>query len=65
MPKMKTRKAADKRFKTTKSGKIMHGHAYSSHLKNKKSSRRIRHSAEPQEASAANVRTLKRLLPYG
>lgn len=42
MPKMKTRKSALKRFKITKTGKIMRRRSFTGHLKVKKSSKRIR-----------------------
>ena len=43
MPKMKTRKAAAKRFKQTGTGKFMHNRANARHILTKKSSKRKRH----------------------
>ena len=40
MPKQKTRKTVAKRFKITKSGKVLRGHQYSGHRKAHKSKRR-------------------------
>ena len=40
MPKMKTKRAAAKRFKTTGTGKLMKMKAYKSHILNKKSTKR-------------------------
>ena len=42
MPKMKTKRAAAKRFKTTGTGKLMKMKAYKSHILNKKSTKRKR-----------------------
>ncbi len=42
MPKMKTHKGAAKRFRRTASGKIMHAHAFKSHILTKKNQKRIR-----------------------
>lgn len=36
MPKLKSNSGAKKRFKVTKNGKIKCGHAYKSHILNKK-----------------------------
>ena len=42
MPKMKTRKAAAKRFKQTGTGKFMHNRAGGRHILTKKSAKRTR-----------------------
>lgn len=42
MPKMKTHRGAAKRFKRTGSGKIKRFHGYTSHILEKKSSKRKR-----------------------
>ncbi|MFM9041163.1 MAG: 50S ribosomal protein L35, partial [Vulcanococcus sp.] len=42
MPKLKTRKAAAKRFKATGSGKFMRRHAFRNHLLDHKSPKRKR-----------------------
>lgn len=42
MPKMKTHKGSAKRFRRTASGKIMHAHAFKSHILTKKNQKRIR-----------------------
>ena len=43
MPKLKTHKGAQKRFKVTAKKKILHSKANKSHILTKKSSKRIRH----------------------
>ena len=42
MPKIKTNRAAAKRFRKTASGKIKCGHAFKSHILTKKSTKRKR-----------------------
>ncbi|MEH2291742.1 50S ribosomal protein L35 [Nostoc sp.] len=64
MPKLKTRKAAAKRFRATGTGKIVRRKAFKSHLLEHKSSnkkRGMRHSALVHERDELNVRLM---LPY-
>lgn len=64
MPKLKTRKAAAKRFRATGSGKIMRRKAFKSHLLQHKSTTRKRtlsQMAVVDERDADNVRLM---LPY-
>ena len=49
MPKMKTKRAAAKRLKTTGTGKLMKMKAYKSHILNKKSTKRKRETSEKQQ----------------
>jgi large subunit ribosomal protein L35 len=65
MPKMKTNRAAAKRFKRTGTGKIKRAKAYARHhlgLKSRKRKRRLGASAivEPTER-----KHMQKLLPYG
>ena len=61
MPKMKSHRGASKRFKITKSGKVKRKKAYTSHILNKKSTKRKRnlrkstHVSKPEEK---NIRLL-------
>ena len=65
MPKMKTRKSIQKRFRITKNGKVMHMHQGKSHLRMAKS-KRVRGSYDEMTAmSPANRVRIMRLLPYG
>ena len=64
MPKMKTKRAAAKRFKVTGSGKIMRMKAYKSHSLTKKSTKRKRNLRKATEVDQTNVNSMKRLLPY-
>ena len=65
MPKLKTRKCVAKRFKITKSGKIMRMKAGKSHILTKKSRKRKRHLRKSTVVSKSFVKRLKRQLPYG
>ena len=61
MPKMKTNRAAAKRFKITGSGKIMRERAFRKHLLEHKSSvrmRRLDREAVLSKGDAANVRKM-------
>ncbi|HEX7456036.1 MAG TPA: 50S ribosomal protein L35 [Candidatus Nanoarchaeia archaeon] len=60
--KQKTRKSVAKRFKLTTKGKLLRGHAYSSHLKRKKSKSRIRRQKEPEKVKTSFEKKLKDLL---
>ena len=60
--KQKSRKTAEKRFKVTATKKILRGHAYSSHLKTKKSSRRLRRRKEPQVLTGGFKKIYKKIL---
>ena len=62
MPKMKTHKAAAKRFRTTGTGKIMRGKAFKSHILTKKSPKRIRGFRKETELAPADVKMIKRKL---
>jgi len=65
MNKLKTNKAANKRFKVTKTGKIMRGHQMNSHLKTKKTADTIRRHVELVQVDKGQKKTIERLLPYG
>jgi len=65
MPKMKTRKAAAKRFKQTGTGKFMHNRAYGRHILTKKSSKRKRRLGQVAEVKSTEMSRLKSALPYG
>ena len=64
MPKIKTSKAASKRFKVTGTGKLKRAKAYKSHILTKKSTKRKRKLRKAVEVDASNVKMMKRLLPY-
>ena len=64
MPKMKTKRAAAKRFKTTGTGKLVRNKAYKSHILTKKSPKRKRNLRKATVMDQSNVHTMKRVLPY-
>jgi large subunit ribosomal protein L35 len=65
MPKVKTRRAAAKRFRITRKGKVMRRHAKMRHLmecKSKKSKRALRRVGAVSPSDVARVRSM---LPGG
>ena len=60
--KLKTKRAAAKRFKITGSGKIKRRHAYASHILTKKTRKRKRNLAKWAVVSAGDVKRIKRML---
>lgn len=64
MPKMKTKKAAAKRFKQTGSGKLKRSKAYKQHILTKKSAKTKRNLRKPALTDATNVKNMKKILPY-
>lgn len=62
MPKKKIKKSVAKRFKVTKTGKVMFGHQYGSHLKLHKSKRRIRRIKEPAVMTGQFAKKIKQML---
>jgi len=64
MPKMKTNRAAAKRFKKTANGKLKRMKAYKSHILTKKSTKRKRNLRKSTVADASNAANMKKILPY-
>ncbi len=64
MPKIKTHSGAKKRFKLTKNGLVKRGHAYKSHILNKKSTKRKRNLRKVVVADVTNVAAVKKMIPY-
>ncbi len=62
--KMKTKKAASKRFKTTGSGKLMHRQTGQGHLLSKKSSHRKRRLSGDKDVASGDAKHIADLLPY-
>ncbi len=66
MPKLKTKKGVKKRFKITKSGKVLRAKAGKRHILTKKSRKRkrnLRRSAVVENKAMA--KTIKMMMPYG
>ena len=64
MPKGKTSRAAAKRFKKTGTGQLKRMKAYKSHILTKKSQKRKRNLRKSTITDAANVKSMKKILPY-
>ena len=64
MPKIKTNRAAAKRFKVTGTGKLKRNKAYKSHILTKKSTKRKRNLRQATITDAINVKNMKKVLPY-
>lgn len=64
MPKIKTKRAAAKRFKKTGTGKLVRSKAYKSHILTKKSTKRKRNLRKPTVTDATNVKNMKKVMPY-
>jgi large subunit ribosomal protein L35 len=65
MPKLKTRKAAAKRFKVTSTGKFMRRRAFLNHLLEHKSSKRKRHLGTMAVVDDRDAENVALMLPYG
>ena len=64
MQKMKTRRAAAKRFTLTGSGEIRRNKAYKSHILEKKSPKRKRNLRKAALVVAADKKRAMKFLPY-
>ena len=63
MPKMKSNSGAAKRFSKAGSGKWKRNKAFSSHILTKKSPKRKRNMRGTEMVSAADAKSLERLVP--
>jgi large subunit ribosomal protein L35 len=64
MPKLKTRKAAAKRYKVTGSDNFLRRHAFKGHLLMKKSNRQKRKLSQTICVNPNDVSSIKLMLPY-
>ena len=64
MPKMKTNRAAAKRFKLTGTGKLKRNKAYKRHILTKKTTKTKRNLRKPAMTDKTNVKNMKKILPY-
>ena len=64
MLKLKTRKAALKRYKKTASGKFLRRHAYKGHLLSHKSNRQKRQLSQRLCVCGCDSKSIKLMLPY-
>lgn len=64
MPKLKTRKAAAKRFRATGSGKILRRKAFKNHILEKKTTARKRRLSQPALVDERDEQNVRKMLPY-
>jgi large subunit ribosomal protein L35 len=64
MPKLKTRKAAAKRYKITGTNTFLRRHAYKGHLLMKKSNRQKRKLSQIIAVNLSDINAIKLMLPY-
>ena len=64
MPKLKTQRAAENRFKKTGTGELKRNKAYKSHILTKKSTKRKRNLRKATMTDATNSKVMKKILPY-
>ena len=62
--KLKTKRAAAKRFKVTGTVKLVRNKAYKSHILTKKTTKRKRGLRKDTVLDQTNVKTMKKILPY-
>jgi large subunit ribosomal protein L35 len=64
MPKLKTKKAAAKRFKKTGTGELKRMKAFKSHILTKKTAKRKRNLRKATLTDSTNLKTMKKIMPY-
>ncbi len=64
MPKIRTNRAAAKRFKVTGTGKLVRAKANKSHILTKKSRKRKRELRRDTVVNAISTGSLRRMMPY-
>jgi large subunit ribosomal protein L35 len=64
MPKLKTHRGAAKRFSLTANGKVKRSKAFASHILTKKTTKRKRALRKATLVESANLKEIKRLIPY-
>jgi large subunit ribosomal protein L35 len=64
VPKIKTNRAAAKRFRVTGSGKIKRNKGFKSHILSSKGKKRKRHLRKAALVSAVESRNIRQLIPY-
>lgn len=62
MPKKKIKKSVSKRFKVTKTGKVLFAHQFGSHKKLNKSKSRIRRQKETGHLTGEFAKKIKQML---
>lgn len=65
MPKIKTNRAAAKRFRKTGTGKFKFKRAFAGHILTKKTTKKKRCLRKGEMLDATNVKAVRRMLPNG
>lgn len=65
MPKMKTNRAAAKRFKVTGTGRVRRSKAGLNHMMQEKSKKRLRRLRKNDMVTGSFEKRIKLMLPYG
>ncbi len=65
MPKMKSNRAAGKRFRVTGTGKVKHKKGYARHILGSKPRQRKRHLRKQTLVSPADAKRVKRMIGIG
>jgi large subunit ribosomal protein L35 len=64
VPKIKTNRAAAKRFRVTASGKVKRNKGFKSHLLSSKGKKRKRHLRQGTTVAAVEQKNIRKLIPY-
>lgn len=64
MPKIKTNRAAAKRFRASGGGGVRRNKAGASHIMTKKGTKRKRNLRQGAMVDSANIKSIRKLLPY-
>ena len=64
MPKIKTNRAAAKRFRVTGSGKVKRNKGFKSHLLSSKGKKRKRHLRQGVLVADVETKNVRKLIPY-
>jgi large subunit ribosomal protein L35 len=64
MPKLKTNRGAAKRFRRTAKGGYKRAQSYLNHILTKKSTKRKRHLRSTLQVADADVKAVRKMLPY-
>jgi large subunit ribosomal protein L35 len=65
MPKIKTNRAAAKRFRKTGTGKLVYKKSFAGHILTKKTTKRKRSLRKSRIVDKTNVKAIRLLLPNG
>ena len=64
MPKMKTKSSAKKRFRVRGNGSVKRAMAFKRHILTKKTTKAKRHLRGAVQISDADVKSVRRMMPY-